>query len=190
MTKMIAFGHEKNVGKDTAARFLTTHLRMKRKGSNIQKHGFADKLKDQCYQLYSWAGLMPGAWYDEPENRTLKEVALPLIGKSPRRIWIDYGQAVRANVLDTTWIDYIHYTYRCDLIIISDLRFPMEADRILQLGGLLFKINRPDIPHTSDEADDPLLEYKRWTANIPNDGSLNLFYERVINICMEYLSDG
>ena len=130
---------------------------------------------------------MPGSWYEISENRHLKETILPLLGKSPRRIWIDYGQAVRAHVLDTTWIDYVQYTFNCHVIIIRDLRFPMEADRILELGGCIYKIVRPDVPHTSDEADDPLLEYPRWTGIIMNDGSLNLLYERVTSICMEFL---
>src|SRR6187549_508755 len=94
--KMIAFGHQKDVGKDTAARFVMTHLRMNSRVKKVEKHGFADKLKDVCYQLYAWAGLMPGPWYEEsPEKRKLKEVVLPAIGKSPRQIWISFGNEVK-----------------------------------------------------------------------------------------------
>lgn len=184
----VAFGHEKSVGKDTAARFLMSHLRMSRSGSNIQKKGFADKLKQQCYELYSWAGLMPGPWYEESTERyKLKNIILPLIGKSPRRIWIEYGTTVARSIYHSTWIEYLFRSTNCQVLIISDCRFPDEADKILEHGGFVFKIDRPSVEHTNDVADDALFGYTRWTEIIHNNSDLNSFNDKIIKLAEEYL---
>lgn len=185
----IAFGHEKDVGKDTAAQFVMNHLRSNSRFRRVQKKGFADKLKEVCYQLYSWAGLMPGPWYEESsERRKLKEVILPLIGKSPRQIWISFGNEVKAATYTHTWVDYLLKTTQCDFLAISDMRFPYEADRIKALGGMVVKIHRPSVPHTSDAADDPLLTYTEWDAEIYNDGDLNQFYGRIVAFVDSYIN--
>ncbi len=183
--KVIAFGHQKNVGKDTAARFVQTHLRSNNKARRVVKAGFADKLKDVCYQLYKWAGMMPGSWYEESsERRLLKEVILPKLGKSPRQIWISFGNEVKAAAYPDTWFDYLLQSTQADFLIVSDMRFPNEADRIRALGGVVVKIVRPSVPHTSDAADDPLLNYPNWDHVITNgiEGEMNGFYSDVITI--------
>src|SRR5215831_16002209 len=98
MPKMIAFGHRKSVGKDSAARFLCSHLRIHLKGSNIQHHGFADKLKNVCHQLYGWAGLQDREYYETPDTYKLKDEVLPVLGKSPRQIWIEFATLVGRTV--------------------------------------------------------------------------------------------
>jgi hypothetical protein len=180
---ILAFGHEKGVGKDTAARFAKTHLRSNNRVKRVEIRGFADKLKDVCYQMYSWAGLMPGDFYEEPGNHHLKEVPLPTIGKSPRQIWIAMGNGVRDLVFDGTWLEWLLVNTWVDFLIVKDMRFPIEADRIKVLGGTVVKIDRPDVPHTADTADDPLMTYTRWDHTITNiTGDLDWLYKSVVNI--------
>ena len=184
----IAFGHEKNVGKDTAAGFVMSHLRTNSRFRRVQKKGFADKLKSITYDLYKWAGLMPGPWYEESsERRALKEVVLPLIGKSPRQIWISFGNEVKAATYQNTWVDYLLKSTECDFLAVSDMRFPYEADRMKEIGGIVVKIVRPSVPHTSDAADDPLLNYEGWDHIIVNDGSLGDLYNNVVSIVDNYI---
>lgn len=182
--KILAFGHQKDVGKDTAAKFAMTHLRATNKVRKVVKAGFADKLKDVCYQLYKWAGMMPGPWYEETsERRKLKEVILPKLGKSPRQIWIAFGNEVKAAAYLGTWLDYLLQGTEADFLVVSDMRFPNEADRIRSLGGVVVKIVRPDVPHTSDAADDPLLDYPNWDHTITNvTGDFNVLHGSVVNI--------
>jgi hypothetical protein len=183
--KIIAFGHRKRVGKDTAARFINTDFRMKHKSANVQKRGLADKLKAQCHELYSWAGLKTMEYYDDhPEE---KEIVLPLLGKTPRQIWIDYGTLVARAVYRYTWVDYLFKSSSPDLLIISDLRFPEEAERSQDLGGQVYRIDNPRIPHTSDLADDPLKDWNGWNGVIVNDGTMETFHSRVIEIASSYL---
>lgn len=184
--KIIAFGHQKRVGKDTASGFVSTHLRVERGVRKVKKAGFADKLKDVCHQIYGWAGLMSKDYYEEFPH--LKEVVLPAIGKSPREIWIAYGNEVKDAVYHDTWLDFLLKSTQADWLIVSDMRFPNEADRIRALGGLVVKITRPSVVHTSDAADDPLLNYQDWSRIIVNDGTLADFYTKVIEVIHGYES--
>lgn len=189
--KILAFGHQKSVGKDTAAGFVMSYLRSNSKVKRVVKAGFADKLKDVCYQLYKWAGLMPGPWYEETsDRRLLKEVVLPKLGKSPRQIWIAFGNEVKNAAYLDTWLDYLLQNTAADFLVVSDMRFPNEADRIKTLGGRVIKIVRPDIAHTSDAADDPLLSYNRWDHILVNDSNLGSFYSKVTNYVESMLCEG
>ena len=85
--KIIALGYKKGVGKDTFAKFMMTYLRCERPNLKIKQISFAAKLKDICYQLYSWAGLERGIYYES--HRNFKEEILPQLFKSPRQIWIE-----------------------------------------------------------------------------------------------------
>ncbi len=176
---MVAFGHRKRVGKDTAARFLSSYIRLAKKGSNVQVHGFADKLKSIAHELYFWAGLHPGEFYEDEANTHLRDVILPAIGKSPRRIWIDLGTHVGRAIYWDTWVDYLQYSIFADVCIIKDMRFPNECERIKSLGGFVFKIERDDAPNDSDEADDPLKDYTGWSAVIENNGSLGALNKKI-----------
>ncbi len=178
MTLWVAFGHRKRVGKDTAARFLCSYLRLNRRGSNIQTHGYADKGKAICHDLYGWAGLESADYYEKyPEQ---KEIILPKLGKSPRQIYIDFmSHAVRAHVYDLTWIKYLLHNVQCDVCIIRDMRFPVEADMIQEAGGYVYRIDRDDAPNDSDFADDALIEYNSWNGTLKNNGTLHDFNKQI-----------
>lgn len=184
--KTVAFGHRQNVGKSTATRFLISELRIKNRGIHIQQAGFADKVKDVAFQLFSWAGLMPGHHYEE--NYTLKNIILPKLGKTPRQLWIGVGNGIRqATGYDGTWLDYLVYNTKCDLLVVSDLRFPAEADGLLKAGGLLFRIDRDDAAKVTDGADEPLANYDSWTEIIKNNGSLNDLHKQIMAVIEKYL---
>lgn len=180
--KIIAFGHEKNVGKDTAAGFMITHLRTTRRNIKVTKKGFADKLKDVCYTFYSWAGLQVGEFYEREGNQKLKDCILPLINRTPRDIWIDVGNRLR-EVDPLIHIRGITKIKDCNILFVKDLRYPNEADAILEEGGYVYKVNNNRILHTSDEADDALIGYPRWSGEIDNHTTLPDFYKTCTTLC-------
>jgi len=187
-TLFVSFGHRKRVGKDTAAKFLKNYLMLNLKNSNIVVKGFADKGKDICFDLFNWAGMQPGWFYEEQESAHLKDEILPSLGKSPRTIWIDFmSKAVREQVFDMTWVEYLLNTTECQLCIIKDLRFPVEAEAIKSIGGLVYRIDRADAPNDSDIADDALIGYEGWTGVIDNNGSLAEFNKKIEALGMEIL---
>ena len=182
--KIIAFGHKKNVGKDTAARFLASEFRLKYKGSQVIKKGFADKLKDIAHQLYGWAGVKSKEHYDINYNE--KEEFIPIIGKTVRQIWIEIGNNIR-DVYLHTWVDNVLKGTSCDLLAIYDLRYPNESYAIQNLGGFCVRIDRSSIEPTSDIADNALDKFDNWDAVIENNGDLKEFYSNVIWCCEKLL---
>lgn len=183
--KIVAFGHRKRVGKDTAAKFLVHFLRTQNRGISVQVAGFADKVKAVSYDLYRHFDLMPGGFYDQPENEYLRGVKLPRINKTPREIWIGVGNGLRASVYQNTWYDYLFSSASADVLLIKDMRFPDEADGILDRGGRIYRIDRPGTPEEDDGADDQLVGYTRWTAVIVNGGTLSDFMHKIETIAKE-----
>lgn len=169
--KIIAFGHRRRVGKDTAAKFLDTTLRIEARHLKIKRVSFAAKLKDISFQLYGWSGLKDAQYYeDHPEYR---EAILAGIELSPRDIWIAIGNKMR-EVYQNTWLDYAMRGVKADVIIISDLRFTNEAIRVRQLGGTLIKITRDCVPVSDDASDSALDHWTDWDQIIDNSGGMGL----------------
>ena len=176
--KILAFGHRKSVGKSTASKFLTTHLRCENPDLKIKEVSFAAKLKDISWQLFGWAGLQRGVYYETHYRE--KEFKLPRLGLTPRDIWIGVGNKLR-EVYENIWIDYALQT-KVDIVIISDLRFSNEACAITKMGGRLVKINR-DVPKGIDPAEVDLMNWGDWDNIIDNNGTLNELNEKVITLC-------
>lgn len=186
MTYYIGLGHYKRTGKDTFANFLLKDLKNHR--VSAKKVSFAKKLKEICHDLYGWAGCREGDFYDTPEGENLREVKLPALaceehpeGLSPRDLWILMGtNAVRENVYQRTWLDYVLKTdFGVKVVVIPDVRFPNEAAGIKEQGGILIKVVRPgflpDIrPGTPDHLnpDRALLNYDGWDYVIGASGDI------------------
>lgn len=166
---IIAFGYKKGVGKDTAGKFLDTILRCEHPDLRIKHISFAEKLKDICFQLYGWAGLRRGIYYET--HRKDKEKMLPKLGCTPREMWIGFGNKVREMRPDT-WIDYALKGVKANIVIITDLRFRNEAQAIRDISGILIKINRPGMPQGTDPAEVDLDGWGPWDYIIENTGTL------------------
>jgi len=173
--QILAFGHQKNVGKDTLAQQVLTLAKSQRPDLQIVKVGFADLLKSMCHRLYGWAGLQPGYAYEDGPGRVRKEMQLATLGKSPRQIWIEVGNKLR-EVYEDTWIDAVLNGIQADVLLISDLRYPNEAAKIKARGGRIIKVTRPGLPPSHDIADDALLDYNAWDAVVINNGTLEDLY--------------
>lgn len=174
---IIAFGHQKRRGKDTAMRFLNVYLRQICPRLVIQHKAFAHELKDTAHRLYSWAGVQNWQYYES--NPIKIDVVLPEIGKSVRQIWIEVGMALR-SVYSETWIQKC--LRDCDpkrIYIITDLRFPNEAVAVKKANGILIKITRPGLEEPSDIADTALNDFTGWDLTIQNDGGLDLLNDRI-----------
>ncbi len=167
---IIAFGHQKSVGKSSASQFLDTYIRTAFPDLKVRNSAFAGKLKDIAFQLFSWAGLERGIYYETHYEE--KEIVLPAIGKSPRDIWIEVGNKMREIDVDV-WLKNALSCKDCDVIIISDLRFRNEANYIKDHGGILIKILRLGTLTGADKAEIDLFGYGDWDYYIENDGTLD-----------------
>ena len=175
--KIIAFGYKKGVGKSTATKFLSSHLRCEHPEFIIKTVSFAAKLKDIAFQLYGWAGLKRGVYYETHYKE--KEIVLPQLELSPRDLWIGVGNKLR-EIRESTWIDYA-LNVKADIIIISDLRFTNEAQAIRKLGGTLVEIHRC-VPQGTDAAEIDLDNWDSWDCVIDNNSTLNNLNQRVLEL--------
>lgn len=186
--KLIAFGHRDGVGKDTAAKFLASILKTEKRVENVTFLSFATKLKEVAHQIYKYAGLMSGDYYEIEGNQYLKNIKIPALDKTPREIWIALGNYCR-DIYEHTWIDNLeHYcnNNRVQVGIIRDLRFPNEADGVLAKGGFVFKVNNKRVTEGRplNEAETPLINYSNWSGEIDNETTLKDFYQKIlVEVC-------
>lgn len=170
----IGLGHYKRTGKDSFANYLVAALAQVAPHLRVKKLSLAWKLKQVCHELYAWAGLQGPDFYETEAGGALREVVLTGIGKSPRQIWIDFGTpAVREQVYDRTWIDYVFKTdHQADVILVPDVRFENEATEIKQRGGSLIKVVRPGYGPGPNLPDRQLLGYDGWDWVIGDVGTM------------------
>jgi hypothetical protein len=181
---IIGFGHRRFTGKDSAANFLVTHLRISKRNILVRKIGFASKMKAMCHDLYGWAGLQDEEYYEQ--NPQLKDVILSAIGKSPREVWIEFGTSVGRTIYDKTWIVY-PLMQKVDYLLIKDVRFPNEGDEIITRGGYVFRVDNPRIAQSNDVADSAMKDWHGWAGTIVNDADMGTLNTRTIAAFQEVL---
>lgn len=163
--KIIGLGHYSRVGKDTFADYLRDALWAGQPGIRVAKISLAYKLKQITHDLYAWAGMREPEFYETPEGAAYRDIPLEKLGdKTPVQVWVDFGtKAVRNNVWERTWLDYLLNTdHGVDVLIVPDVRFPNEFDVFLDAGAKLFKVVRPGFGPRKTVADRALLHETRW----------------------------
>lgn len=192
---IIGIGHMRNVGKDVAKgaihRTFVEHIGRKYGAPEfprVHAGAFADPLYSVCNDLYGWAGMKTKAYYDTDRGRVQKERELPLLGKSPRQILIDVGMAIRNDVFNDTWVKRAMNTYG-DVVILSDMRFPNEAQAIRDAGGVLIKIERPSLTVClpSTDPDMQLNDWTDWDFTVINSDTLEGFERYVEDYTKDHL---
>ena len=162
-TLFIGLGHYSRTGKDSFANFLVASLASCAPTLKVLKRSLAWKLKQITYDLYAWAGMMPPEHYDTPAGEKDRDVVLPALGMTPVGVWVAFGtKAVRNNVYDATWLDYLLKTdHQADVVIVPDVRFPNEVTPIRE-RGLAIKVVRPGYGPRKTVADRALSGYDGW----------------------------
>lgn len=150
---IIGLGHYNCVGKDTFADLLIERIHVLQPERYARKRAFAYEIKAIAHQLFYPHGLEGPEFYEESGNRAEKDELLPELGKTPRQLWLDLGEAVREKVHPRAWVDALLWHISDDEVtIITDVRCREEADAIRQRGGKLIRVIRPGImPKTGIE---------------------------------------
>ncbi len=161
---IIGVGQYSRVGKDTFCNALIDILLEMNPSLKVGRRSFASKLKQITHELYGWAGLRGEAYYNCPEHEHERDVKLPGLNLTPVEVWVQFGTpAVREQVYDLTWVDYVLKTdNNLDVMIIPDVRFPNEVDAIRDAGGHLVKIVRDGYGPKMTVADLALINYQDW----------------------------
>lgn len=164
---LVGLGHQSRVGKDTVGAFLEAR--------GFERLAFASELKRAALRLFARHGLHSESYYEEhPRER---EKVLPKLGRTPVELWIEFGQAMR-EICPTVWLDQALAHWEPELnTVITDVRFPNEAEAIRARGGLLIKIVRPGAPvNGSDEC---IPEDFPWDAVVENTGTEEELFRKV-----------
>lgn len=106
-------GHAQN-GKDTAAELIKTKLCDD--GHKVLITHYADLLKYICRSFFNWDGNK-----DEKGRHILQYVGTDIIRKKSPDFWVDFIISVLTN-FNEYW----------DYVIIPDVRFPNELDKLIQ----------------------------------------------------------
>lgn len=168
-------------GKDTTANILSGLF------DNVQRVGFADKLKD------SGAAAL-GITRDQLEELKLYgHVAIYIDGDeepvhtlSGRQYLQYYGtEAHREQFGDDFWVDQVLDVPVTDgtILVVTDMRFPNEIAGVLDRGGIAVKIRRREadekpILHPSEQT----LPDEQFDYFLDNNGTLNDLYENVVEM--------
>ena len=163
--RILGLGHYSRTGKDSLANFIKKYNKeMFPEPLRIKKISLAWKLKQIAHDLYGWAGLREPEFYDTPEGERFRDIRLPGLKMTPVEVWVAIGTpAIRDNVYDRTWIDYILKTdHNCDLLIVPDVRFPNEVEAFKNEGARLVKVVREGYGPRDTVADQALVGWNGW----------------------------
>ena len=157
-------------GKTSAADLLNDHERV----------SFAAPLK--CAVLYMLDDLgLPGFNYAYVD----KEAIIPGIGVSARHMLQTLGtEWGRACIHPDFWVMIARAKAERIMadgrsVVIDDVRFPNEAAMIRDLGGELWRIDRPGVAYNGDHSSEGGLEDITPDRVIVNDGSIDQFKEKI-----------
>lgn len=157
---VVGLGHRARAGKDSVASVLCGSYRFTRLS-------FAESLKAAACEIFGWDR--------RHVDGELKEVVDGYWGFSPRWALQRLGTEAVRNVIGTeTWVKsaMLRIARRGPRVVITDVRFPNEADAILGLGGEVWRVDRPGLPPAEHVSETGLLDYGRWSAVLVNNGGL------------------
>lgn len=156
-------------GKDTVGkRLYMTH--------NFVNTSFAEPLRCAAMEVF-------GLDYDHFIDRELKETVNGYWGLTPRQMLQRLGtEAIRGTFGPEFWVRRWCQTYAevhdTDHIVVTDVRFPEEAQMVRERGGVLVHILRDDVTrfnHASDQG----IPFLAGDHVIENDGDIKGLYAKV-----------
>ena len=157
-------------GKTTAANLFIEHQRV----------SFAAPLKRAVWRLLDDLNL-EGFRY----ARTDKEAIIPELGVSARHMMQTLGtEWGRACIHPDFWVMIARTETQRIMndgrsVVIDDVRFPNEATMIRDLGGELWRIDRPGVIYSGDHSSEGGLEDITPDRVIINDGTIDQLKEKI-----------
>jgi hypothetical protein len=159
-------------GKSTVAQMLADEFA-------FTELAFADPILEMVSVLFATAGI-DGAW---AADRALKELPTPL-GFSYRQLAQSLGTEWGRGLHPDLWLRVMAARKAsCDLygenLVISDVRFPNEAQWITSQGGVVVRVLRHDLPDVRPHASESHVDTLPITTELLNYGSKATLFDQV-----------
>ncbi len=159
MTSIVGLMGRKRSGKDTVARVVF---------ADYTRRAFADELKAEVERAHLHTPLPSGKTLRDHLMKTGWEGAKddPLDGMVVRSLLQDEGMAKRAVDADY-WINPIFTPPLPYLMVITDVRMPIEIEAIRARGGVLVRVENPTLALDTDATDAHITE-QAWRSTEPD----------------------
>jgi len=161
MIKLVGLSGYAKSGKDEVARFIRQQM------PTFEVKKFSGKLK-------YIASMLTGFDAYNFENQQFKTKVLPGWNMTARELLQRLGtEAIRDNLHEKAWVnalfaDHSHYSRW----VITDVRFPNEAQEIKDYGGIIVRVNRTGFGPVNDHPSETALNEWDFDAIIENNGTL------------------
>jgi len=160
---------KKRVGKTTFSDYLVDKYQFK-------TIAFADPIKESAKIIFNLT--------EEQVNGDLKEIIDKRWDLTPRQILQKLGTEGCRNIFgQDIWIKRLKMELSKEEnnnIIVSDIRFPNEAEAVKEMGGKLIKIIKSDLPINKDShISEQLIDKIESDMLIKNDFSMEEYYEHI-----------
>lgn len=164
-------------GKDSIANVLVEEYGFKR-------FAFADKLRECLYALNPV--VRANEEYNHPFEGPMMYTYLRNVidedgwdgykegyyGDEIRRLLQRMGTEVGRELIgDTIWVDELDK--HSGRIVVTDLRFPNEYDKVKSLGGKVWRVNRIDVTAVNAHVSEIALDSHVFDGYLRNDGTLD-----------------
>lgn len=176
---LIGFGHKRQRGKDTSARYLMRE--MFARNILVEADAFAGPLKEVCATVFGFS-------HEQLNTAVEKEKVDPFWGFTPRWALQAVGtEAFRGTIDKEVWVKSLERRYQSNKgsRVITDVRFPNEAQMVRRLGGYLVRCNR-DVQYDPKCDDHPtevsLDSWEDWDFEIDNNGSKDYLEQQIIDM--------
>jgi hypothetical protein len=175
---IIGLGFRARSGKDLVADYLV-------KEYGFKKTAFAETLKRACQEIFHLT--------KEQTHGDKKEIVDPYWGVTPRYILQKVGtECMRNGYADDVWVRSLDAMIQKNPgnYVITDVRFPNEADAVNEWGGLVVRVDRPQAGATGGIAkhasEVSMEQYDKWNYVLTNDGTIEGLYARVDEFIKEW----
>jgi hypothetical protein len=196
--RLIGLTGAARAGKDTVAGIIAARLG-EVQGLAVQRQGFADLLKASAARALGFEGTVAECvafcdrlkvagsifWRD---GAGLNDERGALSG---REFLQHYGtEAHRDTFGESFWLDAVLPAGRadCDLLLVPDVRFENEAERVIERAGEVWRVVRPGVAAVEAHASEAGLPDRLITREIVNDGDLGALRVKVFAALADYLS--
>lgn len=164
-------------GKDEVAQFI------KQIQPSFEIKKFSGKLKDI-------ASILTGIEPDRFEDQFFKSKHLPGWDMTARELLQRLGtEAIRNNIHDKAWVKALFSEYNDHRKwVITDCRFPNEAQEIKDYGGIIVRVSRTGFGPVNNHPSETALDDWDFDAIIENNGTIDdlkettrILYDKYIN---------